>query len=96
MSGKPPIMYGISAARRSERAPANASPMRSAPAATASAIELAEALHGLGQVLVPPPAETYQIKARRLLRSRPNTLPSPSAQAFLLRAGGVTARLRIL
>src|SRR4051812_36779650 len=63
MSGNPPIMYGMSAARPSRRARSNAPLMSSAPGASISAIELAEARHRLRQVLVPPAAQTHDVVA---------------------------------
>src|SRR3954454_10745271 len=57
------------AARPSERAPSNASAIRSAPAATVSAIELVETRYRLGQILVSAPTETHEVISLRRIRS---------------------------
>src|SRR5436190_7484636 len=80
-SGKPPMRYGISAARRSPRAKAKAREMRSAPPpvwpptsappespSLRSGIEVTDARHYFRQILVSATAEADQVVAGR---SRP-------------------------
>src|SRR3954447_15868124 len=62
MSGKPPIRYGMRAARPSPRAASNAPAMRSRP--DVSAIETLEPRDRLGQILIAPAGETQDVITR--------------------------------